>query len=183
MTITLDLFIVVTSLLSLVIFLVLHFLVFRFFKTEAVLKAIMYVSGLTFICHGLVSLLLAFNTQPLLDQFGFFGMFVAFVLSSFLLLLLLFVYIVGVFGPYESSIRVRLIREVAAGPAEGSDLNRILQNYNPAVILQKRINRLLSSGELQGEGSYRIRNNQNIFFFLNRMTEVLKKSISKDVSQ
>jgi hypothetical protein len=89
--------------------------------------------------------------------------------------MLSFLYVLAVFGPYESSIRIRLIRELYEHP-EGLSWKQILQQYNSCMILTIRLERLLSSGDILYDGQcYKLKRKGNIFCWLEFGSEFLRK--------
>lgn len=61
--------------------------------------------------------------------------------------LCVFIYIICVFGLVESSIRIRILEEIA-GHRGGLTQRGILMIYNRNTIITKRIRRFLASGEI-----------------------------------
>lgn len=79
--------------------------------------------------------------------------------------LLCFFYVLTVFGAYETSVRMRLLREIASAGPEGLSEGEILQRYNPETITRLRLGRLAGAGYIieQG-GSYRLSASPDLFF-------------------
>ncbi len=180
-----DELIVLSVLVSYGFFVVLHLGLFRFFKPEEVLNSLMRVGILAGCGHFLFFYLLYENIRifPVLES-GFlseiFSLAPAAVLSFFILGLLVFVHVLCLFGPYETSIRLRLIRELYHGPSSGMSAEELLQNYNAIFILEKRLRRLIASGELIQQGEiYQIKKNVNIFFFIDFIVRNLQKIIAR----
>lgn len=69
-----------------------------------------------------------------------------------LLWLLWFIYMMTVYSYIEASITVRLFMEIAAGGVRGVTRNEILHRYNPQIVVERRISRLVESGELVKTG-------------------------------
>jgi hypothetical protein len=94
--------------------------------------------------------------------------------------LLCFFYVLCVFGPYETSVRMRLVREIAKVPSGGVTLADVLQRYNHATIVDIRLQRLTGSGDvLEKDGYYQSRDNKNLFFIFDAIAGVLKKWINR----
>ena len=171
-----DALIVLSVLCSYGFFVALHLITFRFLKTDEVLKSLMRVVVLSFLFHFVW---LSLDPLDLLDALGLADRVLVFVVSFAILALLLFVHVLCVFGPYETSIRLRLIRELFRGPGQGMREEAILKNYNAEMILKKRLGRLSSSGELLlQDGRYRINKHVNVFFFIDFMAGILKRMAS-----
>ena len=106
----------------------------------------------------------------------------AWFMASFLALgitgLLSFVYVTCVFGPYETSVRTRLIREMAKGSLDGISHQELLQGYNVQKIVNIRLRRLMGSGDIIEQGGhYRAGNTRNVFFIFDAIAVVIKKWI------
>jgi len=94
--------------------------------------------------------------------------------------LLCFVYVLCVFGPYETSVRMRLVREIAQEGSKGISLQDLLGRYNSETIVNVRLQRLLGSGDIvEKDGRYRVGHNRNFFFVFDVIAGVLKKWINK----
>ncbi len=86
-----------------------------------------------------------------------------------------YMYLVVVLGPYESSIRLRLLREIDAAHPGGIDEDCLLRRYNGRIILDIRLRRLLGSGQVVlREGRYVIARTPWIFFFLDGAAAVMR---------
>lgn len=90
--------------------------------------------------------------------------------------LLCFVYLICIFGSYESSVRMRLVRELAHAKPEGMRLDEILQQYNPKIIAASRLRRLVGSGDVvEREGFYTAASAINFFSVFNIISGKLKQ--------
>ena len=102
------------------------------------------------------------------------------VLASLIHGILCFVYILCVFGPYETSVRMRLVREIFNAPAEGIRADELDRRYNNTTIVEIRLRRLTGSQYiLEDKGVYRIGSTINAFFVFDIMTGILNKMIGK----
>ena len=102
------------------------------------------------------------------------------VLASLLHGLLCFVYVLCVFGPYETSVRMRLVREIfKAGPG-GITAEELLRRYNNEIIVEIRLRRLIGSKYIiHKDGFYRAGSGTNVFFLFDIITGVLTKMIGR----
>jgi hypothetical protein len=81
-----------------------------------------------------------------------------------------------VFGTYESSIRLRLARELYRQHPKKVALKEILAHYNAGVILKGRLERLTSSGDLSFNGKhYHYKGRQNVFSIIDLISTFLRK--------
>lgn len=164
---TLDLMIIIHSVSSFLLFVGIQIIFFRMIDQKKVIRWLVVVFGIV----SLVSFLLWLSIVPLLLQtagdMGFLGQFLAsFLLSYMLFSITSLVYVLGFFGIIESSIRIRLLDLITYSSDTGISLPQILQLYNRDVILQKRLSRFISSGELIfTNDTYRL-GKRSIFFFL-----------------
>lgn len=94
--------------------------------------------------------------------------------------LLCFIYVLSVFGAYEASVRMRLLREIAKARPEGLSLEEILQRYNPEVITRLRLCRLIGSGYVIEQGGlYRASSAENLFFLFDIITRAFKMQLGR----
>lgn len=85
--------------------------------------------------------------------------------SWFLYTLLVGNYFMGIFGVMESSIRMRVLGEVARAGIKGVSRNMLLTHYNHTKIVDKRLARFVASGDIEvAHGAYVSR--KPITFFL-----------------
>ncbi len=57
-------------------------------------------------------------------------------------------YFMGVFGLLATSVRIRLLCEVAAAGEQGVTWDQLLRKYNKRMIIKKRLERFVASGEV-----------------------------------
>ena len=168
-----DQWIVLSVFVSYGFFIAAHLLTFRFFKPEEVLKSLMLVVTASFLFHGVALFLFYGNI--------FVPVVPVLLLSSLILGFLIFVHVLCIFGPYETSLRLRLVRELYQGPPNGMSKEDILKKYNARMILETRLSRLTASGELiKNEETYEINKHVNVFFFIDAVVRVLQKVIDPD---
>lgn len=152
------------SFISFILFIAIQVCFFRLVPSKKVLIGIVVVfmvSGL--LTTGAIFYVLKFDAFRLV-----FMMWVLYSLMTFL-------YIVGVFGVIESSIRLRLLTFVAASP-EGTSMKKIYRSYNYRIIVKKRLDRLSGSGELVfSEGKYRVGRKFSLFLLPAYLALLLKK--------
>lgn len=70
------------------------------------------------------------------------------LIAVFLYCLLVSVYIFAVYLNIDSSLHVRIFREMAKRASRGLTYSELLHSYNKQIILQKRLEWLLNSGEI-----------------------------------
>ncbi len=167
-----------TASLSFLIFLFLHFLIFRYIDRESLLKWIINL----FMIAGAIDaamLFLSFSKDfHLLIKWQHFIFFA--ILSLSIYSFLSFFYIVCIFGPYASSIRFRLIREFFKEYPRGLTKEEILERYNTNTILDGRLKRLTGSGDIVFDGKvFRLKRNFNFFLLLNGLTGSIRRVINK----
>jgi hypothetical protein len=91
-----------------------------------------------------------------------------------------FVYVLCIFGPYETSVRMRLVREIALGGTDGLLHQELLGRYNAETIVEIRLRRLLGSGDIiEKDGLYRCGRPGNFFFVFDIIAGALGKWIGR----
>jgi hypothetical protein len=170
MTLPEDILIVLVGTGIFALFLLAHFIIFRFLKPEQIFKGIIFIFCLGLLNAGLIAVLV-FRDGALINCFT------PCALSITIYGLLAFVYILCLFGPYETSIRMRLVRELSQKP-QGASLQEISNHYNTAIILDTRLKRLLGAGDLIKDGNVlRIGKQQNAFFAIDAIARQMQAFI------
>ncbi len=172
-----DLTTLMTAAVSFVIFILIHFISFRFVGEGGVLKWTMRIFFLVslvpvglFIREGRDIIL----SRVSMDDVGY--LLVAWAVYG----LLSFLYILCVFGPYESSIRLRLIREIYRYHPAGISLEHLYKNYNSKIILKRRIARLLHARSIVlNDEKYRIAQKPSFFLLAEVLAGMIERCIKK----
>jgi hypothetical protein len=172
-----DVLTVGVGLFSFGIFLLIHLITFRWVRPEHLLKSLL-VCVITIL--GLPVLLMwIFYVSKTMDM-TFQAWMCAGASALVIQGLLCLAYVLCVFGPYETSIRMRLVREVAGGGPEGVSLEKILGRYNVETMVNVRLQRLVGSGDIiEKDGLYRMGRVKNFFFAFDAIAGVLKKWINR----
>src|SRR5262245_38279688 len=128
-----DLLTIVSAVTSFAIFFLLQVVIFRIVHPDAVLKWIVNIFAITTIIHclGLIAL-----SHVLAHPFHGSLLLLAGV-SYFLFGLTAFVYILCVFGPSETSIRIRLLRELQEDKNGRLSREALLAKYNGQMVLTR----------------------------------------------
>ena len=159
--------------LSFSLYLLIHFVIFRFIGSQHVLNML--------VVNYLVGALGSIAITLILARGCCQNIFMEVVFGSAALglyTLICFVYVLCVFGPYESSIRLRLLRDLYLAGSKGKSWTEILENYNSKEILRIRVERFLGSGDLIKEGDVlKIGQHKYIFLFLESTARTLQKII------
>ena len=173
---SLDIAILVWAGIFFIIFILLQLIVLRIVHPEAVLRWIVniflivsvgQIAGLTFL----------FRYLGLEYPGGLIGMA---AVSYFVFGLLAFVYIVCVFGPSETSIRIRLVREFWEAKGGRLTHEELLKRYNGRLILERRLQRLLLAGEIaERQGKYVLIGKGNAFFMIDAFAGLIQKILTK----
>jgi hypothetical protein len=161
-----DVLIVLMGFSCFAIWFVAQAMLFRFLKPEHLFKAVIesYVAGLLLclVVGGLV-----FRFAPLGDALLYMFLCVAIYALAGLF------YVTCFLGPYETSIRMRLIRELAKA-RDGMPLADLLAQYNTAIILDQRLLRLLGPGDLvRRDGKFYSSKKGHVLFFLDAVARKL----------
>lgn len=172
----LDVTIIAASVVSFVVFFVLKAIVFRVVHSDAVLKWIVNVFVVTSVLH--LAGTIFWNDC---SHQHFPGSFPLLAGVSYLLFgLSAFVYILCVFGPSETSIRIRLLREIQEQKGGRLTHEALLTKYNGEMILKRRIQRLLLAQTIvERNGRYEIKNKSNAFFLIDAMASLIQRVLRK----
>ena len=154
---SLDIYIFLTAIFSFFVFLILHI---------AVLLWLMRVYYL----GGVFDLFLAWFLLGAPNIF-----FIIF--SLILYTMLVFCYVLGIFGLMESSIRIGLLVQIAKSKNNRMKKNKILKIYNSKVIIAKRLERFVASGELKYEKGYYFLNKKFSYFIINNFINSFMRKI------
>ena len=153
-----DAYIVLHAFGSFLFFWVLHVFLFRFMKPERVFRWPITFYVLAAILSILIFDILAGDSFPYHVDNLFTLNIPILLFSTLLYTFFTFLYIFGIFGMIESSLRVRLLRLIAQTGERGVSARQIKEKYNTDTIVRKRLLRLTGSGILQiKNGRYRIR--------------------------
>jgi hypothetical protein len=170
-----DLVTVATAVASFALALLIHLISFRKVRAEQVLRSLLLTFGASlFFPLIFMAMMGALGILNVPGQAWACAAFLAMVLDG----LLCFVYVLCIFGPYETSVRMRLVREIAQGKDKGISLQELLNRYSEKTIVDIRMRRLLGSGDIIEEnGVYRSGRSGNVFFVFDAIAGILKKWI------
>jgi len=173
--VNMDLQIVFSSILSFVLFFILHVYIFSRIDHSKVLIWIVKTCMIGTIFPLLFALLFSF-------YFPVFGssallQFVVVYLVSFLLYSLLSIgYVLGMFGLLESSLRIRILEKIASRGKEGISKKDINALYKNDVIIAKRLKRFVRSGDISYKnGLYTMKRRFSYFVVHAFIFESMKK--------
>jgi len=149
-----DTIILVSALISFIVFCVVQMIVFRFTDED---RALLWLMKIFLMVEG-CSLFA-----------GYFlwgrGAFVEIVLwHAVIFMLLVISYTLTVFSYSEASITVRLLGEISRSGSRGTTKNEIIKHYNLGSIVKRRLSRFIANGELVANGQrYRWKNSVSLF--------------------
>ena len=157
------------------IFFVAHVIIFRRVQPEKLLKSlrscVLIVLFLPLLLMGIL-----FVYKPLYLSLPAWVLIA--LLAALITGLIALVYVLLVFGPYETSVRMRLVREIGRGGPEGISLSELLEHYNAETILNIRLRRLIGSGDIIEEnGTYRSGSKRSFMFYIDIIVGLIKKWI------
>ena len=73
-------------------------------------------------------------------------------------------YFMGIFGLMATSVRIRLLTEIARSGGRGLTMPKLLKRYNREMIVRGRLARFMASGDIMKSGScYRARGGVTFF--------------------
>ena len=175
-----DIITIGAGVLSFGIFFIVHLIATRRIRPEQLLSSLYLSSALTLFCP----VVLIFGLCILqVIKVAFFQCIIMALLAALIHGLLCFNYILCVFGPYETSVRMRLVREIAKCSAQGISMEELAQKYNTKIIVDIRLRRLEGTGWIiKHNDRYQIGSATNAFFIFDVVAAVLTKWIGrKDV--
>ena len=172
-----DLLTVIVGFISFGMFLAVHAVIFRWVRPEQLLKSLLTCM---LALEALPALLMGVFYMRQAADASWQGWVCAGLLAMVIQGLLCFVYVLCVFGPYETSVRMRLVREIAAAGPAGIALKELGTSYNAGTIVDMRLGRLMGSGDIvEQDGLYRVTRPKNLFFIFDAIAGVLKKWIDR----
>lgn len=172
----LDFFILINTAISVLISLFFHLLVFRNIRKEKTIYFLPLVVGLGCIFPVIITGSAGNLIPQIFGQHQPEYLWAATINSIILYLLSMFIYILGVFGLMAASVRIRLLCDIAKKGNEGITQGELQQSYNPKIIAEKRLERLVSSGILDyRQGQYRLKNRRSLFFLYVSLILLLRK--------
>ena len=170
-----DLLTVTAGVVSFIFFLLIHVISFRWLRPEELLKSLLACAlAIAVIPIGFMAILFVHKAVEASLSQWILASFVAFVITG----ILSFVYILCIFGPYETSVRMRLVREIAKGKDKGITMQELLDRYNAGTIVKIRLRRLVGSGDIvEKKGGYSTARSGNFFLIFDAIAGVIKKWI------
>ncbi len=167
-----DLFVLANALGCFWLYIIFHLVLFRFSRATSVITWLVKA----FLVLGLVNvgLSLALKMAGLIPSYGLgpdvFGFGVSFSLYG----ILCFSYVICFVGPYETSVRTRIVRELYGAP-QGMTIQQLRQRYDNKIILDLRLNRLLASKDLVFDGKvYQDSRGKSVFTGITALSNFLK---------
>jgi hypothetical protein len=155
------------------VFLVIHVVTFRWLQPEKLLKSLLAcsfaIAALPLVLMGSLFVMKTVDASALVWA-------IASLLALLITGLLSFIYVTCIFGPYETSVRMRLVREIANSASKGISRQELRERYNAQTIMNIRLRRLQGAGDIiEQNGFYRAGSSRNIFFLFDTVARVIKK--------
>jgi hypothetical protein len=158
-----DILISLHGILSLFMFIVLQILVFRRIRDREVMKWLAYIYLIIGVCHFAGAVLywkFFLHGQP-----GITTVFEYACVSFLIFSMLVVSYVNAVFGITMTSLRIQILTEIMGYGKAGISGKTIARIYSKEVIIRKRLDRLMASGDLQFTGGY-YRPKSHMSFFI-----------------
>lgn len=176
---SLDLFVIKSALTSFLLFAVVFFFALRWISQPAVLNWIVRIFVLVAIIHFFHAVIALRGMSPFASQTNLFAASFCLLISFVIYGLTSFLYIICIFGPFETSVRSRILRELCSCYPEGFSYQQILTKYNNRVIIQRRLDKLLCASKVSFDGQfYRLKKKMTFFslteFFVKQMKRWLQ---------
>ncbi len=159
-----DSLIVNSAVVSFGFYLFLYFLFFRFASSKKIFPWLMGLLVAGGVFNAVTSFILLSRLPGGVWGIGEKILFV--LVAEFLYGLAAVLFILCFCGPNETSVRIRLLYEIGKVSPQGITIHALLMRYSDQEILERRLERLLASGEVYQEcGQYRIKPVFNFFSF------------------
>ena len=156
-----DMIVLACGLGSAILFVLAHVLLFRFSLVVNVLNWLIKAFTLLALINLGLSFALAGSVSDAAIAFALYG-------------ILSFSYVVCFVGPYETSVRIRIVRELAKC-AEGLAMKELRRRYDNKDILVVRLERLVLSKDLKVEDAkFKDNRGRSIFTLITALTTFLK---------
>jgi hypothetical protein len=172
--------IIISATLSFSVFLLLQFVVFRKINQNSVLVWLgnIFLIGSIFSLFGSIAITLFYPLKEF-SQIAQFGEI--FIISTTLYIFMVAIYVLGPFGLILSSLRIRLLEEVATAGDNGLTEQHLYRVYNINDIIQKRLDRFIKSKDfIYQNGFYIIKNRFSYFLIQAFLFENMKKIYQND---
>lgn len=150
-----DLFIIINSGFTLLVFLVMHVVYLRGSDPSQVFGRLFSSFGFAGITPFVLGIIGYFS--GMLTGYSFSLIIFSSVISWIFYAFLAFLYILVVFGIMESSVRISLLKEIYGDGDKGKTFDLIIRRYNKKTIIEKRLARFLQSGEVVKKSGYYLR--------------------------
>lgn len=163
-----DILILLIAASSFFFFLILFILKTRRLADQAIInmiKEVFYISS--GLCLGLCVYLP--KTLTSLSEYIIVG-----ICAQLLFGLAAVIFVLCIFGPNETSIRMRLISVLGKFP-QGLTRETMHQYYNNQIMLRVRLKRLMGAGDITLNGNkYELKHQHNAFFIIDQCARALK---------
>src|SRR3989344_5284288 len=156
------------------VFWLLHVLLFPKIHRRHIITWFLYIYVTTFIIGTgiLTSILNLIHAPTISNHLALLTITIILVGSIFSLLCI--IYIIGIFGVIESSVRMKLLTLVAEKSTRGLTQAELAKTYNKVVDLTSRLNRLISSGDVQLiNGKYYLRKQLSLSLLLIQLSQLI----------
>lgn len=147
------------------LFIILHIAFFRFVNDARILKWLKRLTALSFTANLMLNIY----------QGSIFGLshgqtILCVGLSASILLLLLMIYVTGIFGLVEAAIRMRIMWELYKVFPQSMTSDELFQHYNVEAMIQRRLDRLTVAKEIVMKDHYYYLGRQMNYFFFSEWT-------------
>jgi len=171
-----DQVVLVLTIISVLLFFAAELIFFRFFSEATVLKGQMLFLSAGALINALLGAYFFLNHIFIPPEARWQDALLCLIIANIIFDLVAFLYVLCIFGPYESSLRLRLLRELGDVYPEGLTREQLFARYNLEDVVQRRLGRLLASQELVlKEGKYALRNPHNFFIVSEKVAIWLRR--------
>jgi hypothetical protein len=147
-----DIILSVQSIISFVSFFVLQIVIFRRIRDREVMKWLVYVYLIISVCHFVEAMLYWKIIQNNIEKIP---IILGYACISFAIYSLIVVsYVNAIFGIAITSLRIQILTEIMSFAHKGISGKTIAKKYSREVIIKKRLERLMASGEIKFSGGF-----------------------------
>ena len=169
---SIDFSVLASAFLGFLFFFLVHVILFRSQRLERASSILIISFGIGLIADMVLSgaflLSEGFHASALLEAV------LAIALSMILYGFFVFHYIAWIYGMGEAAIRIRLLCEIDQFPGKRASLSQVLERYNAAYLLERRLVRLLGPGHLKTDGVFYQIGNPALLFH-EKIAKMMKK--------
>src|SRR3989338_6044211 len=144
-----DIVILINVCVSFIFFLLVHLIVFRYIQHREVFRWLVIVFLIGASLSQSIYLILILWLLPTVSPIA---LAISEAISLVLYALTTSIFVLAIFGIIEASLRIRMLAEITKTGKKGISYDELLIRYNRNMIVKKRLERFLQSGDIGFDG-------------------------------